>query len=477
MVTKASNVMPKSLWANAVTHTAEGFAPTRLPIVAGAIPPNLRGSLYRNGPARLERGGQRVGHWFDGDGAILGIHFTPSGATGVYRYVQTAGLQTEARSGQWQYGGYGMVAPGAFWQRFKAPKNAANTSVLALPDRLLALWEGGSPHALNLETLATMGLDDLGGLAPGRSYSAHPKVDAQTGDIYNFGIGFGKNAVLHVYHSDRTGQIRQTNAIALKGIPLVHDFVLAGPYLIFVIPPVRMEIFPMLARLKSFSETLTWRPEEGTQILVIDRDTLQLVSRGETDPWYQWHFVNGCVNDQGRVVVDMVRYSDFKTNQFLQEVATGITQTTALGTLWRMQVDPQSGHVYETVELCDRCCEFPVVKPHTVGQPWQDTYFSLHQLGVDPGQELFGAIGHFNYRTGTLTATQLGAQCYPMEPIYAPDPQNPNRGWILTVVYDGQHHHSQVWILDSDRLDDEPVCRLALPEVIPLGFHGTWKPA
>jgi len=41
------------------------------------IPEGLRGSLYRNGPARLERGGVRVGHWFDGDGAILAVHFTP----------------------------------------------------------------------------------------------------------------------------------------------------------------------------------------------------------------------------------------------------------------------------------------------------------------------------------------------------------------------------------------------------------------
>lgn len=473
----AANSKLKPRWANAVNHTVQGFAPTALPIVAGAIPANLCGALYRNGPARLERGGQRVGHWFDGDGAILGIHLTPMGATGVYRYVQTAGWQAEERSQQWQSGGYGMVAPGPWWQRFKAPKNAANTAVLALPDRLLALWEGGQPHALNLETLETIGLDDLGGLSPSCGYSAHPKVDAQTGDIYNFGIGFGKNAVLHVYRSDRSGQICQTNAIALSDVPLVHDFVLVGQYLIFVIPPVRMAVLPVLARLKSFSEALTWQPQVGTQILVIDRNTLQLVSRSETEPWYQWHFSNGCINDQGNAVIDIVRYVDFQTNQYLKEIATGTTATAAPGTLWRMLVDPRSGRVIDTFELCDRPCEFPTVKPQTVGQPWQDTYLALHQQGVDVSQELFGAIGHFNHQTGTLTETQLGEQCYPTEPIYAPDPTNPDHGWILTVVYDGQRDCSEVWIFASDRLADQPICRLALPEVIPLGFHGTWKPA
>jgi all-trans-8'-apo-beta-carotenal 15,15'-oxygenase len=477
MVTTTPNAMLKPLWANAVTHTAQGFAPTNLSILAGAIPDRLRGSLYRNGPARLERGGQRVGHWFDGDGAILAVHFGAAGATGVYRYVQTAGLQAEERSGRWLYGGYGMVAPGAYWRRFSAPKNVANTSVLALPDSLLALWEGGHPHALHPQTLETMGLDNLGGLQPGQFYSAHPKVDAQTGDIFNFGISFGRQAKLHVYRSDRTGQVRQTGTIPLNGLPLVHDFVVAGQYLIFCIPPVRLSILPLLARLKSFSEAMTWQPQQGTEILVLDRHTLQLVSRSTTDAWFQWHFSNSCVNAEGNVIVDVVRYPDFQTNQYLKEIASGTTQTKAPGTLWRIELEPTSGRVLAQFQLSDRPCEFPVVKPHTVGQPWQDTYLAVHRRGVDPSRELFGAIGHFNHQTGELTETQLGDQCYPMEPIYAPDPESPNRGWILTVVYDGQQDQSEVQIFASDRLDDVPVCRLALPEVIPLGFHGTWKPA
>lgn len=43
------------------------------------------------------------------------------------------------------------------------------------------------------------------------------------------------------------------------------------------------------------------------------------------------------------------------------------------------------------------------------------------------------------------------------------------------VVYDGKTNRSEAWIFDSERLDDEPVCKLSLPAVVPLGFHGTWK--
>ncbi|HEY9875676.1 MAG TPA: carotenoid oxygenase family protein, partial [Candidatus Obscuribacterales bacterium] len=71
----------------------------------------------------------------------------------------------------------------------------------------------------------------------------------------------------------------------------------------------------------------------------------------------------------------------------------------------------------------------------------------------------------------------LGENRYPTEPIYAADAQNPEKGWVLTVVYDGNAKESEVWVYQCDRLDEEPVCRLGLPSVIPLSFHGTWKPA
>jgi len=418
-----------------------------------------------------------MGHWFDGDGAILGVHFTEKGATGMYRFVQTAAYQAEEAAGKLLFSNYGMTSPRPIWERFgKDYKNAANTSVIALPDRLLALWEGGKPHAIDLESLQTIGLDDLSGLGKNLSYSAHPKREEQTGEIYNFGVSYGKNGVIHVYRSDRTGKIQQQAAIALDGLPLIHDFVLAGKYLVFFVSPVRTNPLLLLAQLKSFSDCLTWQPQLGTQVIVIDRDTLEVVSRNEAEPWYQWHFGNGYVDDSGTVVVDLVRFEDFQSNQYLKEVATGQTQTSGKGTLWQLRLDPQSGKVTQMQQMVDRGCEFPSVAPHEVGQASRFTYLAVHRSDADISQEFFGAIARFDYQTGNLMVSDLGDNCYPMEPIYAPDPQNPEKGWILTVVFDGNRSSSEVWVFDSDRFD-EPVCRLALPSVIPMGFHGTWKPA
>src|SRR5207237_918628 len=69
--------------------------------------------------------------------------------------------------------------------------NAANTNVVFHGGRLLALWEAGLPHRLDPVTLETLGPDRLGGaLGPGDTFSAHPKLDRSTGDMWNFGVTY-----------------------------------------------------------------------------------------------------------------------------------------------------------------------------------------------------------------------------------------------------------------------------------------------
>jgi len=472
-----TKISAKKSWAKALARPAAEFPLTQLLVKSGKIPAGLRGTLYRNGPARLERGGIFVGHWFDGDGAILAVHFTEAGAAAVYRYVQTAGYQAEEKANRFLYTNYGMTAAGPAWLRWTKPvKNAANTSVLALPDRLLALWEVGPPHSLDLQTLETIGIDNLGNSAGGFPYSAHCKRDPMTGNIYNFGVTIGATTKLNLYKSDATGKIVQKATVALDGFPALHDFVFAGKYLIFFVPPVRLKILPLLAGISSLGDSLEWKPELGTQILVIDSETLSLVSRSETEPWFQWHFANGFVKEDGSVAVDFVRFPDFQTNRRLKEVATGETRTDAQATLWRAHLNPQTGKVTGIEELLDKPCEFPIVPASEIGQDSRYIYLAMYGPDVDIVAEFYTTIARFDTQSRNLTIADCGENRYPAEPIYVPDISS-DKGWILTVVYDGNSDSSEVWIFDSDRLSDSPVCQLELPGVIPLGFHGTWKSA
>ena len=398
------------------------------------------------------------------------MHFTGGNATAVYRYVQTEGFKEEANAGKLLYGNYGMTAPGAVWNQWLKPiKNAANTSVLALPDKLLALWEGGNPHALDLQNLNTLGKDNLEQLDDGMGYSAHPKVDSKTGEIFNFGVSPGLNATLNIYKSDATGKITKKAVHQLDGVPLLHDFVLAGEYLIFFIAPVRLNLLMPAIGLSCFSDALEWQPSKGTQILVCDRD-LNIVSRSETEPWFQWHFSNGYIDDSGAVIVDIASYEDFQTNQFLKEVPTGETHTASKSKLAQVSLNPQTGKVSNIETLCDRHCEFPIVPQQNVGKSSRYTYLSTVKEGTDISKEILNSIARFDHQTDSITEANFGENLYPSEPIYA-------KGFILTVVYDGNSDGSELWIFDADKLNESPVCKLSLPSVIPPGFHGTWKDA
>lgn len=463
-------------WAGAIAQPATEFDVTLLSIISGAIPQDLNGTLYRNGPARLSRGEQQVGHWFDGDGAILGVSFENSTATAVYRYVKTSGYLDEQAKDELIYPNYGTTAAGGFWNNwFKPVKNTANTSVLALADRLLALWEGGKPYALDRESLETIGIEDLG-LQDKQSFAAHPKVDGITGEMFNYGVTPGASTQLNLYRYNAQGKLKQQNQYSLRGLPLIHDFCLAGDYLVFLVSPIRVKLFPVLLGQQSYSEAMSWKPELGTEILIFERQNLSLVSKGNTEPWFQWHFANGYVNGEGNIVTEFMRYDNFDTNQYLKEVVSGNTKTPAESTLYSLILNPQTAAVISNRQLSKIPGEFPVVAPQTVGQPWRYTYLNVHRYGIKLGTELFNAIACFDRKTQNLTMADLGANYYPSEPIFVPSQDNPEVGWLLTVVYDGNQHQSEVRIYQSDRLFDSPVCRLALPAVVPHSFHGTWQP-
>ena len=63
---------------------------TAAPEITGKLPGELRGTFYRNGPARHERAGHRYQHWFDGDGMVQAFRFDGGSVSHHGRMVETA---------------------------------------------------------------------------------------------------------------------------------------------------------------------------------------------------------------------------------------------------------------------------------------------------------------------------------------------------------------------------------------------------
>ena len=65
----------KEDWSSAYQNVEKELTKEPLKISKGNNIKNLNGTLLRNGPGILERGGQWVHHPFDGDGMITSIKF------------------------------------------------------------------------------------------------------------------------------------------------------------------------------------------------------------------------------------------------------------------------------------------------------------------------------------------------------------------------------------------------------------------
>ena len=74
-VTAPATGYDRADWASAFRNVGVELDGVAIAATRGAIPPELAGTLYRNGPGRLERGGHWVHHPFDGDGMITALRF------------------------------------------------------------------------------------------------------------------------------------------------------------------------------------------------------------------------------------------------------------------------------------------------------------------------------------------------------------------------------------------------------------------
>jgi all-trans-8'-apo-beta-carotenal 15,15'-oxygenase len=181
------------------------------------------------------------------------------------------------------------------------------------------------------------------------------------------------------------------------------------------------------------------------------------------------------VKSDGSLCLQVVRYEDWQTNQWLAEVVSGQLQTPAAGLLWQMQFDLNQQRLVEAAPLSDLRMEFPVLPMDETGQVNKHLYLSAHDRADAPVEAMFNSIARVDIKTGTVSLGRPGSQCYPSEPVLAQDHYRPDQQWLLTVVYDAQAHASTVQIYDPAGLEAGPVCMLGLPSVVPFGFHGTWQ--
>jgi all-trans-8'-apo-beta-carotenal 15,15'-oxygenase len=444
------------------------FEPLR---VEGKLPPELGGTLYRNGPGLFGSFGRRYYHLFESDGAVSAVRFADGLAAGAHRVIQNAGLREERAAGRPIFGS-AVSRPRRIANLLAGrTKNAANTSILAWQGRVFGLLEAAHPLELSPDDLATLGESDLDG-AVVETFSAHPHFVAARGALYNFGMRFGAKSAIDLYELPLRGRARRLGTLPLEAPTALHDFIATERHLVFCLAPTRLRIGrAMLGEVRP-DRLFDWRPERGSEIVVVPIDAPERTVRFRAEPFFVWHFANA-FEDGGEIVVDFVRHAGVGALGVMRDAAAarGFVIDMNQGFACRARVDANAGR-FECTQLSPLPCEFPTVDVRGAGAPRRTLWLTVTANGA-PG------VARLDTERGeTVTWLPPHGQ-HPSEPVFAPRPGGDGEtdGWALVLVYDEAARASHVAVLDAGAPDAGPVARAHFDHPIAVTLHGTWVSA
>lgn len=444
----------------------------RIDAIDGAVPAALRGTLFRNGSGRNELAGQWFPHWFDGDGMIQAIRFDAEGIHYRNRYVDTPNWRDETRAGRIVHRGFGKMRPGGVLANaFRMAANVSNTSVVIADGRLLSLWEGGPPYELDPATLATRDEEDFGGTM--KAFSAHPRIDPQSGELFNFGLDYARQTTLTPYRL-RHGSLTKLPPVTLPYPVMNHDFVLTERYLVFCLGPILVRPIKFILGFSSFDGTLHWEPGKPTLILLIPRDggAPRFI---ETGAFFQFHFANAYEAD-GAIVLDVARYPDFMTiGPVLRDYWRSDWPAEGMAMLTRLRIDLSSGRVDSRALATGVSHEFPKFDPRKVGKPYRYAYIACNP--PDRMRGLQQQVGKVDVETGATTTHDFAPHGYVGEPYFIPTGAGEDDGVVVTMVFDAATKLSAIVGLDARDLAARPLFTARLRHHVPYGLHGCFSPA
>lgn len=431
--------------------------------LTGRWPAELRGTLYRNGPALFDRGDERYRHWFDGDGMVHAWRCDGRGVRHAASFVRTKKYVEEAAAGQFLYPAFGTDIR----RRPVANNdsvNVANTNAVAHAGKLYALWEGGSATELDPASLATRSIhawrDDLAALP----FSAHPKITPD-GVMWNFGVIPGANK-LALWRVDADGSLGKFGMVDVPNLPMVHDFVITARYMVFLVPPFDMHPSPRAAYL----DTHVWNGNRPMRALVVDRSDFSLKHSIDMPAGMVFHLGNGW--DEG----DTVRFDAC--------IAADDSSLRALGGAMRGETWPQAStdSVAVTLDLARgtarsetllKGTEFPRVATADVGMRYRQLFVTTSRTAAQ-----FGATGvaRLDVESGRIDRYEYGDNWIVEEHI--PVAKASGRGqWLVGVAVDLRRQQTVLAVFDGNRLAQGPVAQARLPYAAPLCFHGNFLAA
>lgn len=467
--------------------------------VEGAIPDWLTGALVRNGPAKFEVGGERVGHWFDGLGMVHRFDFA-DGVRYTNRFLRSETYRRAVEDGVIE--GQFATSDGGYLAKLRQlligePTDNCNVHVARVGDELVAMTEVPRFISVDPTTLDTRGefhfADDLGG----HINCAHVLPDPHRGETVGLLTRFGRTTEYVVYRlPDGSTRRERIGSVETDTPAYLHSFALTERYVLVTEHPFVTTVASfLLPGGEGFVDHYDWKPERGTRFHVLDRETGERVVTRQTDAYFVFHHVNaferaagggnpgdaGGADESTELVVDLVAYEDAGVVEGLYLAdADDWFERGEDGHLRRFVLpldgdeadggadSTRTGEV--TTELLYDGCELPRIAPADRTRPYRYVYA---QGAAEPDGN---HVAKVDVETGESQRWEEPGH-FVEEPIFVrargADPPS-DEGVVLVTALNTDAERTDLLVLDGETLDER--ARAPLPHAVPFGFHGRYFP-
>lgn len=450
-------------WALATADLEGDIARRALRLVHGRPPVGLEGALFRNGPGKFRRPGGSATHWFDGDGLMRAFRIRDGQATLEARFADTPKRRWESEIDAVVTPGFGTA--GDVRARIGSPDdaNSANTAVMTAGDQVWALWEGGSPMAMDAADLSSKGFVSLRDDLKGMPFQAHPRFDSD-GTIWNVGLS-GDRMIVWRLNPDRS--LHSAEVVALPRASYMHDFTASARHLVIVLQPWVFD-----HRTMPYAAQFAWRPEMGTQIMVIDKADLTRTRLFDLPAFSYFHLGDAWEDSSGAIRFDVAAGKDVafavEGARVMVEGRGTVPGEPARLSLITLYPDGRADMVSSGVTA-----EFPKSDPRRPGLPRRLTSHVAGETGERP---LPTGLAVHDWESGRSDAFDFGETMVVEEAVWVPKPGQGGEAdaWLVAPAINLAEGVTELHVFDAARVSDGPVASWRADVALPAGFHGAW---